>query len=104
MKYKECIKIVGIKTVILYEFFYILEIIINLPYLILRGVAIILSNFLEIFIIIFEKLQEFLAYIFDKNRIINLSKLNKKIDSFRINTIKTLLKYNKRNKWRRVNN
>jgi len=104
LKYKECIKIVGIKTVILYEFFYILEIIINLPYLILRGVAIILSNFLEIFIIIFEKLQEFLAYIFDKNRIINLSKLNKKIDSFRINTIKTLLKYNKRNKWRRVNN
>lgn len=99
MKYKECIKVVGIKTVILYELLYFLEIIINLPYLFLRGIAIILSNFLEIFIIIFEKLQGLLAYIFDKNRIINLSKLNKKIDSFRINTIKTLLKYSKEKKW-----
>lgn len=92
MKYKECIKIVGIKTVILYELLYFLEIIINLPYLILRGLAIILSNFLEIFIIIFEKFQELLATIFEKTRILNLSKMSKKIDTFRIDTIKELRK------------
>lgn len=38
MKYKECIKKIGLKNVILYEMFYILEIILNLPYLMLRGI------------------------------------------------------------------
>ena len=92
MKYKECIKIVGIKTVILYEFFHILEIIINLPYLFLRLLAVIISNLLELLIFVFEKFQELLATIFEETRILNLSKMSKKIDTFRIDTIKELRK------------
>lgn len=100
MKYKECIKIVGIKTVILYELLHFLEIILNLPYLILRLLAVIISNLLELLIFILEKFQGLLANIFCETRILNLSKMSKRIDKFRINTIKTLLKNSKENKWR----
>lgn len=44
MKYKECIKKIGLKNVILYEMFYILEIILNSPYLMLRGIAMALEK------------------------------------------------------------
>lgn len=90
MKYKECIKKVGLKNVILYEMFYILEIILNLPYLILQGIAIIYDNILEFIIFITKKQQDLLARIFGKTRIINLSKISKKIDDFRVKTIKKL--------------
>lgn len=91
MKYKECIKRVGIKNVILYELFYILEIIINSPYLLIRGIGAILCDFiLEPIIFICEKQQQLLCYLFEKKRIISLGKINKKIDEFRINIIKKL--------------
>lgn len=92
MKYKECIKRVGLKNAILYEMFYVLEIILNLPYLILREIAIIYDNILEFIIFITEKQQNLLARIFRKTRIINLSKLSKRIDDFRVKTIKKLKK------------
>lgn len=92
MKYKECIKKVGLKNVILYEMFYVLEIILNLPYLMLRGIAIIYDNILEFIVFITEKQQNLLARIFGKTRIINLSKLSKRIDDFRLKTIKELKK------------
>lgn len=92
MKYKECIKKIGLKNVILYEMFYILEIILNLPYLILRGIAIIYDNILEFIVFITEKQQNLLARIFRKTRIINLNKLSKRIDDFRVKTIKELKK------------
>lgn len=90
MKYKECIKKVGIKNVILYELFYILEIIINSPYLLIRGIAVIYDNILELIIFICEKQQGWLACLFKKKRIISLGKINKNIDEFRTNTIKKL--------------
>lgn len=90
MKYKECIKKVGIKNVILYELFYILEIIINSPYLLIRGIAIIYDNVLELIIFICEKQQGWLACLFEEKRIISLGKINKNIDEFRTNTIKKL--------------
>lgn len=92
MKYKECIKRVGLKNVILYEMFYVLETVLNLPYLILRGIAIIYDNILEFIVFITEKQQNLLARIFRKTRIINLSKLSKRIDDFRVKTIKELKK------------
>ncbi len=92
MKYKECIKRVGLKNAILYEMFYVLEIILNLPYLILREIAIIYDNILEFIVFITEKQQNLLARIFRKTRIINLSKLSKRIDDFRVKTIKKLKK------------
>ena len=92
MKYKECIKRVGLKNVILYEMFYVLEIILNLPYLILRGIAIIYDNILEFIVFITEKQQNLLARIFGETRIINLSKISKKIYDFRVKTIKRLIK------------
>ena len=92
MKYKECIKRVGLKNVILYEMFYVLEIILNLPYLILRGIAIIYDNILEFIVFITEKQQNLLSRIFRKTRIISLSKLSKRIDDFRVKTIKELKK------------
>lgn len=92
MKYKECIKRVGLKNAILYEMFYVLEIILNLPYLILREIAIIYDNILEFIVFITEKQQNLLARIFRKTRIINLSKLSKRIDDFRVKTIKELIK------------
>lgn len=92
MKYKECIKKVGLKNVILYEMFYVLEIVLNLPYLILRGIAIIYDNILEFIVFITEKQQNLLVRFFRKTRIINLSKLNKRIDDFRLKTIKELKK------------
>lgn len=92
MKYKECIKRVGLKNAILYEMFYVLEIILNLPYLILQGIAIIYDNILEFIVFITEKQQNLLARIFRKTRIINLSKLSKRIDDFRVKTIKKLKK------------
>lgn len=92
MKYKEYIKRVGLKNVILYEMLYVLEIILNLPYLILRGIAIIYDNILEFIVFITEKQQNLLARIFRETRIINLSKLSKKIDDFRVKTIKELKK------------
>lgn len=92
MKYKECIKRVGLKNVILYEMLYVLGIILNLPYLILRGIAIIYDNILEFIVFITEKQQNLLARIFRKTRIINLSKLSKRIDYFRLKTIKELKK------------
>lgn len=90
MKYKECIKKVGIKNVILYELFYILEIIINSPYLLIRGIAGIYDGILELIIFICEKQQDLIGCLFEKKRIISLGKINKKIDEFRINTIKKL--------------
>lgn len=90
MKYKECIKRVGIKNVILYEIFYILEIIINSPYLLLRGIAVIYDNVLEVIVFVCEEQQDLLAYIFRKTRIISLSKVSKKIDNFRRETIKKI--------------
>ncbi len=92
MKYKECIKRVGLKNVILYEMLYVLEIILNLPYLILQGIAIIYDNILEFIVFIAEKQQNLLARIFRKTRIISLSKLSKRIDDFRLKTIKKLKK------------
>lgn len=92
MKYKEYIKRVGLKNVILYEMFYVLEIILNLPYLILRGIAIIYDNILEFIVFITEKQQNLLARIFGKTRIIHLSKISKKIDNFKEKTIKDLKK------------
>lgn len=92
MKYKECIKKIGLKNVILYEMFYILEIILNLPYLMLRGIAIIYDDILEFIVFITKKQQNLLARIFGKTRIINLSKLSKRIDDFRLKTIKELKK------------
>lgn len=92
MKYKECIKRVGLKNTILYEMFYVLEIILNLPYLILRGIAIIYDNILEFIVFITEKQQNLLARIFRETRIIHLSKLSKRIDDFRLKTIKELIK------------
>lgn len=94
MKYKECIKKIGLKNVILYEMFYILEIILNLPYLMLRGIAIIYDDILEFIVFITKKQQNLLARIFGKTRIINLSKLSKRIDDFRLKTIKELKKDN----------
>nr|DAY81622.1 MAG TPA: hypothetical protein [Caudoviricetes sp.] len=94
MKYKECIKKIGLKNVILYEMFYILEIILNLPYLMLRGIAIIYDDILEFIVFITKKQQNLLARIFGKTRIINLSKLSKRIDDFRLKTIKELKKEN----------
>ena len=90
MKYKECIKKVGIKNVMLYEMFHYLEILINSPYLIIRGIAIIYDNILELIIFICEKQQDLLAFLFQKKIIISLGKINKKIDEFRVNTIKKL--------------
>lgn len=92
MKYKEYIKRIGLKNVILYEMLYVLEIILNLPYLILRGIAIIYDNILEFIVFITEKQQNLLARIFRETRIINLSKLSKRIDYFRLKTIKELKK------------
>lgn len=92
MKYKECIKRIGLKNIILYEMLYVLEIILNLPYLILRGIAIIYDNILEFIVFITEKQQNLLARIFRETRIINLSKLSKRIDYFRLKTIKELKK------------
>lgn len=92
MKYKECIKKIGLKNVILYEMFYILEIILNLPYLMLRGIAIIYDDILEFIVFITKKQQNLLARIFGKTRIINLSKISKRIDDFRLKTIKELKK------------
>lgn len=91
MKYKECIKKVGIKNVIIYELLYLLEILINSPYLLIRGIAIIYSDILELIVFISEKQQNLLACIFEKDRIISLSKMNKKIDNFREKTIKALI-------------
>ncbi len=88
MKYKECIKAVGIKNVILYEMFYILEIILNLPYLVVRGIAIIYDSILEFVVFISQKQQNLLARIFREIKIIKLSKISKKIDDFRVKTIK----------------
>lgn len=90
MKYKECIKKVGIKNVILYELFHCLEILINSPYLLIRGIAGTYDGILELIIFICEKQQDLLGYLFEKKRIISLGKINKKIDKFRINTIKKL--------------
>lgn len=72
--------------------FYILEIILNLPYLMLRGIAIIYDDILEFIVFITKKQQNLLARIFGKTRIINLSKLSKRIDDFRLKTIKELKK------------
>ena len=103
MKYKECIKKIGLKNVILYEMFYILEIILNLPYLMLRGIAIIYDDILEFIVFITKKQQNLLARIFGKTRIINLSKLSKRIDDFRLKTIKELKKEEeKMNKHKKV--
>lgn len=90
MKYKECIKTVGIKNVILYEMLYVLEIILNLPYLVVRGIAIIYDNILEFVVFISQKQQNLLARIFRKIRIIKLGKISKKIDDFRVKTIQKL--------------
>ena len=90
MKYKECIKKVGIKNVILYELFYFLEILINSPYLVIRTIVVLYSDILDLIVFISEKQQGLLAYIFGKTRIINLSKISKKIDNFRVKTIKQL--------------
>lgn len=92
MKYKEYIKRIGLKNVILYEMLYVLEIILNLPYLILREIAIIYDNILEFIVFITEKQQNLLARIFGKTRIINLSKISKRIDDFRVKTIRELKK------------
>lgn len=92
MKYKECKKRIGLKNIILYEMLYVLEIVLNLPYLILRGIAIIYDNILKFIVFITEKQQDLLARIFRKTRIIILSKLSKKIDDFRLKTIKELKK------------
>lgn len=92
MKYKEYIKRIGLKNVILYEMLYVLEIILNLPYLILRGIAIIYDNILEFIVFITEKQQNLLERIFGKTRIINLSKISKRIDYFRLKIIKELKK------------
>lgn len=90
MKYKECIKRVGIKNVILYEIFYVLEIIINSPYFLLRGIGIVYDNILEVIVFLCKKQQVYLASIFEKRRLINLSTVSRKIDNFRIETIKKL--------------
>lgn len=90
MKYKECIKAVGIKNVILYEMLYVLEIILNLPYLVVRGIAIIYAIILEFVVFISQKQQNLLARIFRKIRIIKLGKISKKIDDFRVKTIQKL--------------
>lgn len=90
MKYKECIKKVGIKNVILYEIFYLLEIIINSPYLLLRGIGIVYDIILELIVFVSEKQQGWLAEIFKKRRLLDLGKINPKIDNFREETIKKL--------------
>lgn len=90
MKYKECIKKVGIKNVILYESFYFLETLINFPYLVIRTIVILYNDILKLIVFIFEKQQGLLADIFGKTRIINLSKISKKIYNFRVKTIKQL--------------
>lgn len=59
-------KKIGLKNVILYEMFYILEIILNLPYLMLRGIAIIYDDILEFIVFITKKQQNLLARIFNR--------------------------------------
>lgn len=91
MKYRECIKRVGLKNVILYEIFYFLEIIFNLPYLALRGIAFAYEIILELIIFISKKQQNWLAEIFEETRIIDLGKISKRINDFRMKTIKSLI-------------
>ena len=91
MKYKECIKKVGIKNVIKYELLYLLEILINSPYLLIRGIFAIYNDvILDFIIFLSEKQQKFLCWVFEKERIISLSKISKKVDYFREKTIKKL--------------
>lgn len=90
MGYRECIKIVGLKNVLLYEMLFLLEVVLNLPYLILREIATIYDIILEFVIFIFKKQQGCLKLLFTESRIISLSKISKKINDFRINTIKKI--------------
>lgn len=90
MKYRECIKKAGIKNVLLYEMLHILEIILNSPYLVLRGIAIVYFNILEFIIFVAETQQDWLARIFKEKRILVLSNISKKIDDFRTETIKKI--------------
>lgn len=73
MTYKEIIKKLGLKNFLLYNLLRILEIIINLPYKILKLI-------IEIFYIIFDSLDS----LFYKNNLIVISKISKRADAFRI--------------------
>ena len=73
MTYKEIIKKLGLKDFLLYNLLRISEIIINLPYKILKLI-------IEIFYIIFD----FLDSLFYKRNLIVISKISKRADTFRI--------------------
>ena len=73
MTYKEIIKKLGLKDFLLYNLLRILEIIINLPYKIMRLI-------IEFFFTIFN----FLNSLFYKRNLIVISKISKKANAFRI--------------------
>lgn len=80
MTQKEIIKKLGFKDYIIYNFLRILEIIINLPYNLLR-------TFLEltysIFAFIWDKFEDLLIYAFSEEKIIKLAKISKKANDVR---------------------
>lgn len=80
MTQKEIIKKLGFKDYITYNSLRILEIIINLPYNLLR-------TFLEltysIFAFIWDKFEDLLIYAFSEEKIIKLAKISKKANDIR---------------------
>ena len=74
---KEVIKKIGIKDFLIWQSLWILEIIINLPYIVIRSLLIIIDDIFEAFEKIFYKIIDFCC---PDIRIVKLRKLNKKID------------------------
>lgn len=73
MTYKEIIKKLGLKDFLLYNLLRYIEIVINLPYKMLKLLV-------EFFYLIFD----FLDNIFSKRDLITISKISKKANVFRI--------------------
>lgn len=82
MKYKynnkQVIKSIGIKDFLIYHLLWLLEIIINLPYVLIRFILYIPYNIISF---VDDKYDDFLNNFFYENRIISLTKI-KRINNY----------------------
>ena len=97
MTQKEVLNKIGLKDYIIYHFLWILEIIINNPYSIIRTVLDIIYTIFEFLV---EKFEDLLIFAFREERIIRLSKISKRANTIRERVIRKLKEWYINEYWR----
>lgn len=80
MTQKEVLNKIGLKDYIIYHFLWIVEIIINIPYTIIRAILDIIYTIFEFLV---ERFEDLLILAFREERIIKLAQISKKANDIR---------------------